>query len=867
MDEENAQGLPKMRISKKAYVFDVKRKYSVSKTFAVKKKPENAAEDVLQQLRDAFGKKRKVDEKKPLPQAPAKKDSMAATIIKTIIAVLLVLSISGGIFVLLSLGASLPEPPRPPPSGAFSGQFDYSLAEKGILTARGREGNGRVAYFLVSYATKNLSQLNFSINLFAEKPATQAFLLTYERDGADNYPVFRKRLIEAMGRSGVPINEIGIDQLSTLPGGSTVIVPTGYLPKELLGIDSTFDYKKLLSRGVNIVYIGYPFDKRALDRNGGTVPVDHRDLVWSDARPESEEGFRLYDARYVVRPGGGSGLSSGGMVYGSVSVIRSGQGAMLILSQNLNGGWRDDQKNALSPGEAAAEDIARLVREARWLRSITSVGYSASVKEGGAKKATIFTPDFSAEGAWVEFATSAADKNGVQKRTVDVFRIDKGQKGEMTSREGTAVPYFLSGQKTRLNIELKENSSAPLKLFVRMYKEGEQLYEEELELGLTDPTTEKPKDIEVNVQPGAYVIKVEDSRKKVFAATRLDVAGLKVEANETRFAQGRFSFFLSSADQRISPRSMTISLDGKNTRTYTPSSISVSGGKSAVTYDYPFEIKPGNHLFNFTAGGVSTLVTVEYRPPKNLWDDPIVIVLGVVSALIFGASTILRRPEAVRYGLDIPDFPPISTLKIPVKRETVLGIFDSVNAGYSWQWMPLRMDEIKNGFRRLNFNGKPILIGDFNLERLLARLKDEGLVKEELGYFGLSAWEKDSSHSTAYLAAYRILRNVFVNNAVKFSKLDAMDDCDVKAIVGKTEVYLHIMQSPHEEVVHRALATAKRGTTIMVFQTEEERDAFRSKLTSTSKLAVALKMEVNSGQILLLPVKNEISAFLKGLVR
>ncbi len=221
----------------------------------------------------------------------------------------------------------------------------------------------------------------------------------------------------------------------------------------------------------------------------------------------------------------------------------------------------------------------------------------------------------------------------------------------------------------------------------------------------------------------------------------------------------------------------------------------------------------------------------------------------------------------MRYGLDIPDFPPMSTTKIPVKRQAVLEVFENVNAGYSWQWMPLRIDELKAGFRRLTYNGKPILIGDFNLERILAKLQDERLVKEELGYFGLSSWENDSGHSTAYLTMYRIMRNVFVNNAVKFSRLGAMKDCDLKAIAGKEEIYLHIMEKPYEDAVHRALATSKLGTTIMVFKTEEERDDFRSSLTSTSKLAVALKMEVNNGNIFLFPVKNAISAYLKGVVK
>jgi hypothetical protein len=67
--------------------------------------------------------------------------------------------------------------------------------------------------------------------------------------------------------------------------------------------------------------------------------------------------------------------------------------------------------------------------------------------------------------------------------------------------------------------------------------------------------------------------------------------------------------------------------------------------------------------------------------------------------------------------------------------------------------------------------------------------------------------------------------------------------------------------------VHKALATSKKGTTIMIFATDDEVEEFRRSLTSTSKLAVGLKMELNAGSIHMMPVKNAISAYLKNTVR
>ena len=100
---------------------------------------------------------------------------------------------------------------------------------------------------------------------------------------------------------------------------------------------------------------------------------------------------------------------------------------------------------------------------------------------------------------------------------------------------------------------------------------------------------------------------------------------------------------------------------------------------------------------------------------------------------------------------------------------------------------------------------------------------------------------------------------------MKFSKIDAIPECDVKAVLGSEEIYFHIMEEPRERVVHRALATVPKGHTIIVFKTLEEAEDFRRALNSPSKLAVALKMEVNNKNILLLPIKEAVNAYLKGI--
>ena len=865
-----ADDLSRFKIAKKAYVFDTRRKFAATRNFAVKKKAETRAEDIKQNLGSMLamlrGKKAAGETK--AAAGPAQKKAPASSPLKIAAIVVLLFIVAGGLFVMLQLGDAQPQQQVQYPQNFFSASYDYSVADSRVLSVAQGGKTQRAGYFLVSYRSANLSALNFSAVLYSDHPSSQVFLLDYARDGADSYPTFRKELLSGLSAAGLTASEIEIDKVAFMPAGALLIVPTGYLPKEMIGMDSSFTFKDLLARGVTIVYIGLPFNDRVLDRDGLTLSSNYSELVFAKetAAPlRSTEGFQLSNARYEVTLPEQVKVqfSQGSKIYGSVSAVKHKNGYMIFLPHSLDGGWHAEG------GVQAASDVVRLVKEERWLAPIASATMPGDMTDGP-HATSLFSSAFPTDSAYVKFTLDAVDAKGITRRSEQVFLLQKTQKGEMTPYEPQTVPYYLSGSRTALNIQLRESGTSPVKLYVRMYKDGLLNQTSEVERRPTDPTTDKFPELEVDAEPGNYTVLIEDDNGKAYAATQLSVIGLDIAQNSSDFGKGRFSFLLSAAGQSVQPPDLTVSLDGQNEKQYFRETLrpSPDGTFTAVDYDYGGEVKQGKHQFIFSfAGRWTKILEVDYSRNPPFWENPIVIFLAILAAVVFGIGVILRRPEMLRYGLDIPDFPPLSSIKIPVKKQTVLEIFDSVNAAYSWQWMPLRTDELKNGFRKLTYNGKPILIGDFNLERMLAHLRDEGKVKEEIGYWGRADWERISKHSIAYLAIYRIMRNVFVNNAVKFSKLDAMSDCDLKAIAGKEEIYFHIMEPPYEVRVHRALATSKKGTTIMVFKTEEERDAFKDSLTSTSKLAVGLKMEVNSGNILLLPVKNAITAHLKGIMK
>jgi len=871
----------KLKISKKAYVFDVRRKFAATRSFAVKKKAETPADDIRDNLQSFFkGRRHAAGAEKPagapspsnasglqaapgqMPAAPSKPSGSLGAAVKIAAAIFILFFLAIGAIVMMYGGAQGGAPAPAAPSG-FAGAYSSSLDQDSILTVGQAGSPSRVAYFLLGFESQNVSAANFSARLFREKPVTQVFMLEHARESADTYPLFHSRLAEALSMQGISVNEIGLESLSALPEGALLVVPTGYFPFELLSGGADSNFKSLLSRGVDIVYIGMPFDTLALDKSGGTVKMENNDISFVKGRPESSDGFLLYDAQYVASPGRGApGMSSQGALYGSVSAVRMGKGSMLFIPQFLDGGWVTDSD---SQGyEKAAADVSRLIYDERWLAPLASA-YANITAPSGKEPVSLYTTQFSEDSAFARISTEALDGNGAVLRSFSIFRVEKAQKGEIYPRDPLAVPFYLSGVKTRLNLALKESDPTPVKLFVGMYKDGFELQRSEFELGLTNPTIEKSVDFQVNAEPGEYVLAIIDSSGKVYAATVLTVTDLDIGLSYADWQNGKFNFTLSAGGKPISPQSLSVAMDKSGEQQYSQSSMLRSGGAAQLAYSYAGKIAPGEHTFTFSAGGWSKDFSAEYYARKNLWDNPTVVILGVISLLVFGVGTVLRRPEVLRYGLDIPDFPPLTTIKIPLKRETVLEIFDNVNAGYSWKWMPLRSEELKSGFRKLTYNGKPILIGDFNLERVLSKLREEGAVRDELDYWGKTSWEKESNHSIRYLMIYRILRNVFVNNAVKFSKIDAIPECDVKAVLGNEEIYFHIMEEPRERVAHRALATVPRGRTIIIFKTLEESEDFRRALNSPSKLAVALKMEVNNKNILLLPIKEAVNAYLKGM--
>jgi len=343
-------------------------------------------------------------------------------------------------------------------------------------------------------------------------------------------------------------------------------------------------------------------------------------------------------------------------------------------------------------------------------------------------------------------------------------------------------------------------------------------------------------------------VNLEDDTGRLYASSYLEVTSVSISGPDTGAKPSIYVFDITTP---VTLRSMSVTVDERDTLTFSDVasgalSVDVSSftGGDALSY--------GDHVFEFTAGNLNR--KVEYNRPQHPAPfPPELILITLLAGGIVGVGVYFARQEKVFFSLDIPDFPPVSRTKIPLNPDTVLSIFDKVNDNYHWEYTPLTVNEVKNGFKDIFYRGNPIYITDYNTEFLLNDLERTKKVESFLGYYGTKNWEQKSKHTLRYLSMLRKLRDICVNNAVPFTSLDESKVCDSEITVVGQSMYLHFFDSGNkEDVVKRSLETISSGITIVLFKDNPEKALFGGMLNSPTNAALLLKVEVENNSVLLL---------------
>jgi len=565
--------------------------------------------------------------------------------------------------------------------------------------------------------------------------------------------------------------------------------------------------------------------------------------------------FKLKNPAFII---------SNNVVYGSMSVVKNYDGYFFVLPRSIDIGWN-------SNGTDAAEDVTRVIYEVAWQRSLTDGSLhinSSEIKESESNRSMIFLKPYPNVKGWARIYVLTNTSNNVPFYSVSEHRITRKVYGTMEHKSTAARG---EGDFT-IAFQLAVNFTKPkdANISVAIYDEdmmfiGRQLAQRDIKLSQGQYSFSSNFIVDLN--SGRYILKAEDDEGYVYAQSLLYVPPILLTFDAPRPYWDMepqiipFKVVLeadplregSSPEPLVNRRVYVTVNRSPNVDIFsspTPLTTDV-GGRFNYTPPSGYVFDYGEYTFKVNVSGEILTINAKRTKTAGWFDNPINVVIVVFIIIIVVAGVLLRRPEKPLYTIDVPDFPPLEKVVIPVSKFSVLSLFDSVNKEYKWNFMPLSAQELKNEMRRkITHKGVPILITDYNLDRVLNELIESGDVVKALNLYGLKQWESKGGRSIRYLALFRLLRNFFINNAIPFTDLNERKDCDIFATVKGEGVCTHIYTD--ENTFRKALKLISAGKNFVIFESKREMDEVVKKLElSYTPTAIILKSEISSGSIML----------------
>ncbi|MFH1394059.1 MAG: hypothetical protein ABII71_03305 [Candidatus Micrarchaeota archaeon] len=851
-----------VKIRKKTYHFDVKRRYQNVKHYLVHKK--GAMDKLKDGLKGAFSPKPKEEPKKkgigttaPPPSGFNLKILGAAIMVALLIIGLGWMYISTA-FLNFRPGVFEPQLEKPVMANWITGGD--------VLTAGERSYGEHSALIYADLSSSSVEWYAVNITTYKERLPSEVFILKAHVEEGSTYPTFLRELRTILSRKQITLNEITLEQLKTIPGSAMVIVPTGVVPQELLGVGSETSFKDLIDRGVVFVYMGQPFWKMYNGQFIVSTPqyvLDALPVTFNeDVNLFSSDKFHLFQPTYQATPKGG-GLS-GQMLFGSVSVLKSSSGAFIFIPQTLDGGWRGD-------AALAAADISMFVFDYPWLSpNSNEKEYQFNITRDYSNSIILFTNPFEGTGCSVkaEF-TGYSSTSKYPLEGVLIARVEKEADGELYIEGGyTVVPTNITNTRIRMNARLDEPEPAQPNMYLVMTN-NERMEVARIPQGTVNVQSDTNFDVPIYLEQGEYIVSLVDDGSHTYAESYMEVVSIEIaRASQRGLGSSQYAFEFTMGRQPVMLEDVVVEIDGGRLGTYEYHDVS-SVVVDISKYTGGDQLPLGNHTFEFTAGGLKKTIAIERKIPPSPLTDPLFLLVIFLAGGIAVVGMYFARQETVYYSLDIPDFPPIARTKVPLSTDVVLSVFEKVNEGYKWKNVPLTTSEIRNGFSNIFYQGRPIYITDYNVEYLLDELIKEKKVGQFLDYYCPLSWEGRAKKSVQYLAMMRKLRDICVNNAVPFTGLNESNVADSEIEVVGQQMYVHFYDKSRnrEELFSNVLSTVGKGISIILFRNEAEKHDFSMLLNSPFNAPLVVKMETegSSAQLQTIPEFNKMLVELKSV--
>ncbi|MCX8200079.1 MAG: hypothetical protein N3G76_01280 [Candidatus Micrarchaeota archaeon] len=768
------------------------------------------------------------------------------------------------------------------PSSTITPYITLDVSDYGIANIK--EHSVMTPYAIVKVEGKGVKEIELFMDAADGPLPSQVYVLNSRREQATYYNEFKQSLSDELSKYGLTVNEIYLDELESLPNGTTplIIIPTGYIPASLaLTSGEGKSLKELAQKGATILYIGYGFNQGVMDeRRGRLFPGTD----YSAAQVASGLGFDISStapqlsgldyldtARYSAVSRDPQKVQVR-LIYGGISVVSwGGPGYVIIVPNTLDSGWKN--------GYDAGKDISKIVINNVWLKEYnkfigTSPADFITPSEHGMAYDTLFTQGKEAvfNRAYARVYARAYDENNnIIDAQAKYLRIDRVQKGTIASNL-YAIPQKLSGSKLDVEAFFDENPNdfrQPTPVWIRIINSSSAVESEALfgaQYILPIKYTQKSQ-YDPLLKPGKYVMLLQTptTPPRTLGASILVVPKINVVPVSIDWKKQMFAFTLEAPELGSAVAQYTKSLENTyviiDEKHKVKLSYTVSGNTPVIYFKVEEPLEEGKlHTFRFelvdglSYEGVSNIVRMYY---EQWWFwAAIILTVGIVAVGIM-----LRAREKVMYAIDIPDFEIRKKKKIFIKKEMVLDLFDSINKDYGWNHMPLMLKELKSGFRKISYQGRPILIGDYNMQLILDKLKYEGLVKEYLDLYTVSKWEQISGFDYKYLSVFRRIRDILINNAIPFTHLNERKDCDVY-IKSKRGNFKVVVGEGSKIVERITQAISGKEKVIVVFASEEQKDSFIESISNHGGRGAAIKIAMLNGKLMTMTIK-ELSEFVK----
>ena len=881
MDEDKRR--LKGKLHRVIYAFNISRLFTPVKHFA--KKTEGITPEAIRAAISSIFQPKKEKEKtlklRPLAGREAREMQAPSTgapgaLLIAIMAVALI--VIYGTYLYISIGAQPPAQltnitkPEAPVLNVYLGDSGYLDAGKAVNTKW---------YSYLDIDGMGLDKAAATLVVQEDQLPYEIFILrTDNYQFADHYSDFYLKLKERLAEKGLVASEITQRDLLSIPSNRKIIllVPSGNIPALLLGQETeNFDMKKFAKGGNVIVYIGQsPGDGSLLAGSQIPQPVSpdtiskRFGIVLGKEPPGTKpKRFTFSEALFGIQPASGEQIERPTITNQAGESVLSwgGSGYVYMIPTTIDFWWS-------ASGEKSAKELATALIEGYWGKDLTrgTLELAASDDAIASQRVSIFSTTFIPKGQ--EFRpTKAAGRIYVQAtKTVNNISSITGKALQVIfadrplgtiEQDEEAIPTALTEQPLELRYSLNEPGSGAEQLFLSVIdKNGTEVVFTQI--------TAQPVSLRIsratyrfdNTLPsGDYILRIANSARTVYAQSFLHVVKFRVESESRDFASGRFTFLIYEEDKKEvytgTLKHVKISIDGKDEK-------DIESAAGRLQYVTQPVTSFGNHTATVQLGADRQQFMLSFLREASIFEKPENIAAIIITIILFAIGVMIARPEEVRYGIDVPDFPPLQAIAIPVKRDTVLGVFDTVNKDLRWQFTPLSITDLKAGFKKVLHRGRSIIIGDYNLERILDKLIEEGYLVKALDYYGLKRWEKESGKSIHTLAMMRSIRDIFVNEGIPFVPFGQRTDADSMISMGGERVFIHTFED--DRVIPRAITTAMAGRTVVIFEDEISMRSFMDRIHSSSETNVTFKLLVDNGKIDLAPTNRLMDVLSKRYV-